>query len=113
MPETATAYAHRESPFGLNIHGRWYEPDDDAACLAWVRDFFKSTKPFAEGVYVNFLGDEGVERVRDAYPQQTWERLVGAQELLRPHEPLPHEPEHHTDSMTGVELCDELERSGG
>ena len=26
--------------------------------------------------YVNFLGEEGEQRVRDAYPDSTWERLV-------------------------------------
>jgi FAD/FMN-containing dehydrogenase len=28
-----------------------------------------------DGVYVNFLGDEGDARVREAYPGDTWERL--------------------------------------
>lgn len=28
------------------------------------------------GVYVNFVGDEGEDRVRDAYPGRTWERLA-------------------------------------
>jgi FAD/FMN-containing dehydrogenase len=26
--------------------------------------------------YVNFIGDEGPERVRAAYPSATWDRLV-------------------------------------
>jgi FAD/FMN-containing dehydrogenase len=28
------------------------------------------------GAYVNFLGDEGEARVRQAYPAATWERLA-------------------------------------
>ena len=28
-----------------------------------------------DGVYVNFLGDEGPARLRAAYPGATWERL--------------------------------------
>jgi len=28
------------------------------------------------GAYVGFLGDEGEERVRDAYPKTTWDRLA-------------------------------------
>ena len=28
------------------------------------------------GAYVNFLGDEGEERVREAYPGETWDRLA-------------------------------------
>jgi hypothetical protein len=29
-----------------------------------------------DGAYVNFLADEGPERVRAAYPGRTWERLA-------------------------------------
>jgi len=36
------------------------------------------------GVYVNFLGDEGEARVRAAYPDSTWERLV---EIKRRYDP--------------------------
>lgn len=84
VPEAATAYAHRAAPFAINIHTRWYEPEDDARCTAWVRDFFERTEPFAEGVYVNFLSDEGAERVRDAYPPETWERLVALKNRYDP-----------------------------
>ncbi|HET7928132.1 MAG TPA: BBE domain-containing protein, partial [Actinomycetota bacterium] len=28
-----------------------------------------------DGAYVNFLGDEGQERIRAAYPGATWDRL--------------------------------------
>lgn len=28
-----------------------------------------------KGVYSNFLDDEGVERIRAAYPGKTWDRL--------------------------------------
>jgi FAD/FMN-containing dehydrogenase len=28
------------------------------------------------GAYVNFVGDEGAKRVRDAYPGRTWARLA-------------------------------------
>ena len=52
----------------MNVHGRWANPADDARCMAWARDFFKASAPFASaGVYVNFLtADEG-ERVKLAY----------------------------------------------
>ena len=36
------------------------------------------------GAYVNFLGDEGDARVRDAYPGSTWDRLV---EIKRRYDP--------------------------
>jgi FAD/FMN-containing dehydrogenase len=64
----AAAYAHRDTRFVMNVHGRWDDPADDERCIGWARDFFKASAPFASGgVYVNFLtADEG-ERVRSAY----------------------------------------------
>ena len=64
----ATAYAHRDARFIMNVHGRWDDPADDADCIRWAREYFKASAPFASaGVYVNFLtADEG-ERVKAAY----------------------------------------------
>ncbi len=80
----ATAYAHRKAPFILNIHARWTDPADDERHIAWARALHKATNRFADGVYVNFLSDEGPDRVRDAYPPATWARLV---ELKRRYDP--------------------------
>jgi hypothetical protein len=63
----ATAYPHRDANFVLNVHTRWEAPADDQRCIAWAREFFDKTAPFATGgVYVNFIS-EGEERVRAAY----------------------------------------------
>lgn len=66
-PDSA-AYAHRDTKFVMNVHGRWEDPADDKRCIGWARDYFKASAPFASGgVYVNFLtADEG-DRVRSAY----------------------------------------------
>ncbi len=64
----ATAYAHRDAQFVMNVHGRWDAAADDTRGIGWARDFFQASAPFASGgVYVNFLtADEG-DRVRAAY----------------------------------------------
>jgi len=64
----AVAYAHRETRFVMNVHGRWRHAADDQRCIGWARDFFEATKPFASaGVYVNFMtADEG-DRIPAAY----------------------------------------------
>jgi FAD/FMN-containing dehydrogenase len=64
----SVAYANRDAKFVMNVHGRWEDPADDKRCIAWARDFFNASAPFASGsVYVNFLtADEG-DRVRSAY----------------------------------------------
>jgi FAD/FMN-containing dehydrogenase len=76
VPEDATAFAHRKTPFLLNIHTRWQKAEDDDLCLAWVKDFHDATREFADGVYVNFMSQEGEARVKEAYTPAVWDRLV-------------------------------------
>ena len=68
VPTDATAYAHRDANFVLNVHARWEEPGEDDRCIAWARGLFAAAQPFATGgVYINFMpGDEG-DRVAAAY----------------------------------------------
>jgi FAD/FMN-containing dehydrogenase len=85
VPNDATAYAHRDAEFVLNIHGHWTDPADDEAGVAWTRSLFDAVTPYATGgAYVNFLSDEGPERVQDAYPPSVWSRLV---EVKRRYDP--------------------------
>lgn len=72
----ATAFSHRSTPFLLNIHTRWRNQTDDEPCIAWAKNFHGATEPFAQGVYVNFLSEEGEARVKDAYTDLVWNRLV-------------------------------------
>ena len=76
IPETETAFAHRNTPFVFNIHTRWRNISDDETCLDWAREFHDAIQPFARGVYVNFMSQEGEDRVKDAYTPEVWNRLV-------------------------------------
>ena len=63
-----TAYPHRAALYAMNVHTRWQEPSQDAACLAWAREFFHAAAPHAAGgVYINFLNEDEVDRIADAY----------------------------------------------
>ena len=67
-PVSATAYAHRDTVYAMNVHARWDTPAEDDACIKWARDFFKASAPFASsGVYVNFLTEDEGDRVKAAY----------------------------------------------
>jgi FAD/FMN-containing dehydrogenase len=85
IPEDATAYSHRHVVHNININGA-YTPDENLADTetAWTRDLYHALQPYAEGVYVNFLADEGRDRVRAAYGDVKYERLV---ELKRRYDP--------------------------
>jgi FAD/FMN-containing dehydrogenase len=76
--EMDTAYAGRSPAFDVNINGVWL-PEEAAGApdhVAWTRSLFGELEPMARGVYVNFLGDEGADRVRAAYGAEKYERLA-------------------------------------
>jgi FAD/FMN-containing dehydrogenase len=77
VPEDATAYSHRDAAHNININGVWQRGDPGAdEHVAWARRFFDELAPFQAGVYVNFLMEEGHDRVRAAYGPQKYDRLV-------------------------------------
>ncbi len=84
VPENATAYAFRSTPFVLNIHARWEDAGEDSRYIGWAKEFFQETRPFARGVYVNFLSDEGEQRVKDAYTEKAWQRLTQLKQKYDP-----------------------------
>jgi FAD/FMN-containing dehydrogenase len=76
VPADATAFAHRGSRIMVNIATFYEGPEDRGRRTAWVDGLSAALRQDDHGAYVNFLGDEGLERIRDAYPAGTWERLA-------------------------------------
>ena len=76
--EDETAFSQRDAAYNVNINAVWTEDDPEGERhVAWARDFFSAMQPHAgRRVYLNFLGDEGAERVRQAYGDRVYERLV-------------------------------------
>ncbi|MFQ5948597.1 MAG: FAD-binding oxidoreductase, partial [Acidimicrobiia bacterium] len=85
VDEGATAYSHRKAAHNININGIW-RPDEPLAEqeTAWTRSFFTALEPHQAGVYVNFLGDEGQDRVRAAYGEEKYRRLVDLKDRWDP-----------------------------
>jgi FAD/FMN-containing dehydrogenase len=63
----ATAFAHRGRLYDCLILSQWDDPADSPDNVRWTRELFDAIAPHARGVYVNNLGEEGSDRVRDAY----------------------------------------------
>ena len=64
IPEGAMAMDPLVAPFNVHITSQWEDPADDEANISWTRELSVALKPFTTGrVYVNFIGDEGEERV--------------------------------------------------
>ena len=80
-----SAFEDRRAAHAVNIDAVWSEPARAPACIAWTRELWETVRPFSTGrVYVNFLGDEGQDRVRAAYGEAKYERL---RSLKRKHDP--------------------------
>ncbi len=74
VPDDATAYAHRSAPVMVNV-AAFVTADDRADRLAWIERMLALLDQGVPGAYVNFVADEGPDRVRAAYPGATWDRL--------------------------------------
>jgi FAD/FMN-containing dehydrogenase len=79
----ATAFAHRSSRIMVNL-AAFYGADDRQQRETWVADFKAALDQGDAGAYVNFLVDEGPDRVRAAYPGATWDRLASVKAKYDP-----------------------------
>jgi Berberine and berberine like len=78
VAEGATAFGNRQAAHAITLDGVW-RPGEDFGDrdTAWSRGFFAALGRFRKGVYVNFLGgDEDPDRVREAYGDSVYDRLV-------------------------------------
>lgn len=84
VPAEATAFAHRGRRIMVNLAALYERPEEAAVHEAWATRFAAALRQGDPGVYVNFLGDEGEGRVREAYPAPTWERLASIKSRYDP-----------------------------
>ncbi len=76
VPQAATAFAGRRNHLGFSALGIWQEPKEANANTEWIKEFWKQMQPhLTPGVYVNYLGRDEGNRVREAYGPN-YERLV-------------------------------------
>ncbi len=84
VAEGDTSYPHRRAPWVININTRWADGLPDAH-VAWTRALWEAVQPVSTGgVYVNFLGDEGPDRVRAAYGESNYQRLARLKTVYDP-----------------------------
>jgi hypothetical protein len=73
---TAMAFPHRDEHYDFLILSQWADSAESERNVQWTRSLFETMEPFFEGgVYVNNLGEEGEDRVREAYGAN-YERLL-------------------------------------
>ena len=84
VPEDATAFAHRSSRIMVNVAAIYEDPAQRGDHAAWVDETSRALQQGDTGAYVNFLAEDGPERIRNAYPGATYDRLA---ELKRRYDP--------------------------
>ena len=82
--EDDAAFSHRRTLVEFGCGTTWVDPEEDGERVSSARVYGAALEPFANGVYVNALGDEGQDGVRRAYPASKLARLV---DLKRRYDP--------------------------
>jgi hypothetical protein len=72
----ATAFNFREAKYSMVIAGIDADPANNEKMIDWAREYWNALHPYsAGGAYVNFMMDEGVDRVRATY-RDNYKRLA-------------------------------------
>jgi FAD/FMN-containing dehydrogenase len=81
----ATAVANREHPYILHLMTTWTDPADTEKCRTWAGQAYEILRPLGPaGAYLNFVGDEGQEHIRDSFGDTTYQRLAALKARLDP-----------------------------
>ena len=75
VSDDETAFNGRHVGFTYNITCSTESGDGFDEEREWVRNFWSALEPWHTTVYVNFLMDEGEDRIRQAYGAEKYERL--------------------------------------
>jgi FAD/FMN-containing dehydrogenase len=79
-----TAFANRAQKYNFVINALSPNASDTEKNIAWVREFWAAMRPYSAGrVYVNYLGEEGTDRVREAYGSN-YDRLLALKNKYDP-----------------------------
>jgi FAD/FMN-containing dehydrogenase len=79
-----TAFSHRDALVEFVAVTGWTDPSEDQARMAAARRYGAAVEPFASGVYVNDLTDEGQAGIRRAYGADTLARLTALKDRYDP-----------------------------
>ena len=79
-----TAFAHRDAQ-AMVVVGYGAPKSAQTACLqASMEQIWQAIRPYSAGAYVNFMTDEGEQRIHEAYPLATYARLAALKRRYDP-----------------------------
>jgi FAD/FMN-containing dehydrogenase len=84
IADSDAAFSHRHARLEFGAASTWLDPAQDDRQLAEARAYGRAVEPFASGVYVNSLGDEGKAGILRAYSAEKLRRLVALKRKFDP-----------------------------
>jgi FAD/FMN-containing dehydrogenase len=76
VSDSATPWQYRDSIWNMVIIGCDPDPSNKEIITTWTKQYWEALHPYsAGGAYVNFLGDEGEDRIKATYGKN-YDRLV-------------------------------------
>lgn len=86
LPEEATAFSGRAAEHAININAAWPSNlEEGSQDIEWTGQMWSALVPFSTGgVYMNFLGNEGQDRIKAAYGLEKYQRLVALKNKYDP-----------------------------
>ena len=84
IDDSASAFSHRGTLVEFVAASRWTDPHEDEERITAARRYGAALEPFASGVYVNALSDEGQAGVRRAYSDAKLARLTALKDRYDP-----------------------------
>ncbi len=75
----------RKAPWVVHPFCLWADPADDERSRKFAHDVREDVKPWASGdVYLNFIGDEGLDRIVAGYGAENYKRLQAVKAAFDP-----------------------------
>ncbi|SCK58934.1 FAD-binding oxidoreductase [Streptomyces sp. WMMB 322] len=75
----------RSAPWTVHPFGLWEDPADDARAKEWARGLREDLRPWTSGaVYLNFIGQEGRDRVVAGFGPENYRRLAAVKAQYDP-----------------------------
>ncbi len=85
VPPETTAFSARNHPYIVHLITTWTDPADTQRCKSWTNDAYEMLRHFGPaGAYLNFVGDEGHDRIRASFGEATYRRLARLKARLDP-----------------------------
>lgn len=82
--EKETAWSYRDATWAQVIVGVDSDPANNESIISWAKEYWNALHPHsAGGAYVNFMMDEGLDRVKATY-RDSYDRLVAVKNKYDP-----------------------------